>query len=909
MRKKILLSIATILVITSGVLAPVFELITSIATPVAFAQAQYDADGNLMDLTPEEKAAQLAAIEQKLEAAKTPSSIATQSETLECGTNFVCGMVMLIGAIFTFSSNLLATVSGLILDFSLWYSIQSSTYGMLNPFLESGWKLIRDFTNLLFIFALLVVGFMLIFDTDANADSYVRLDPKRTVAYVIIMALLVNFSFFISRSVIEIGNVTATIIYSSIGGVGASETDGSVTTQNQTDTSLGSPSTWFTSNTFSGMKSISLGILNKVNPQELILDNSKISTTTGWFGWKSYDIGFYVLYIFLAIIVAVTNLALVYIFISMAILFIGRTIGLAFILILSPIAFVSVTIPKLKGMDYIGFDDWILELIGLTFVAPIYLFFVYLTIMFLNTNLFDASGSGYLLIATVILIKLMFVLLVLLRGKSLAVSMSGHIGKMVGGVMNSVGMLAVGAATAGTGLAMSQTFGRVGSMVGSSGRLQLMSEKKAANDIQSEKDRQKWAGRIRKFGAGRYSPIKGMATNLANNVATGELSSGRLQAKAAGGIRNMGKSVATANVFDMGAGKATGRNVLAALANKTGNQGLSRGLAQDFVSNPITGIQATMAKNRMMDIEASKNAKKVAADDAKKRNFTNAIGGAMTAGLNSGGSTPTTGTAGANQSNQGTGALPQPNPTNQSTTPGQTTTTAPRNNFNGTVDFDRPRGGPGGPDDLRNPTPDADRAQREESERLAGLYDREKQQQKNDLQVENLTVQNLKIASDNGPKPSGLVDPSGNPVSSRDLVDRPQNRASSLLQGIQGGSTARSGALDYKPTDLETRKPVQSLGTPMENKSSYSPEQQARVDGIDNQLRTLEDQLNNANLRKDERVSLEEKFNQLEKSKNSIAFEQPVDSLDQSNLVLENLPGENGNFDFGGMGPRPDTDE
>ena len=811
MRKKTLLSIAVILFITGGILAPVFELIVSVATPVAFAQEQTDIDGNTTSSTSSEGTNVSVSEKEALDAAakkdaETAAAVATKSDVLDCGVNVLCGLVQLIGLIFTFTSNLIATVGGLIADYSLWFSIQNSSYGAVNGFIENGWKIVRDITNLLFIFALFSIAFVLILGLEEQADSSVRLNPKRTFGYIIIMALLVNFSFFMTRTLIEVGNISAMFIYKSINSPVANTVDNAVAAgqgSNGVVSQLGSPSTWFNPDVFPGMKSISLELLNKVNPQQLILDNSKIESSNWVF--KSYDWSFYILYIFLAIITAIFNLTLTYIFISMTFLFIGRYIGLLFAVIISPLAFVSTIIPSLKKQDYIGFDDWLSELVGLTFVAPVYIFFLYLTILFLKTDFGFLADGGYLIIAATILIKLALVALVLLRGKSLAVSMSGHIGKMASGVINTAAMFGVGLATGGTGMLMSQTFGRAGAAIGKSGTLQRISQGGAAMDIDSVAKRQSMANSIRKFGFAKYNPL---AKKLAGSVENGNLSIGAMQAKAAGGLRNFGKNMATFNPLDVGVGGITARTGAANLAKKTGNDGFARGLAQDYVKD----IKKNMAMNRMMDIEASKNAKKT---------LTNTIGGAMTSGLNSGNqsgggsSTNGTGSGPVTVTGPNTGPIP-PNGAPVSTTPSNSgggtpsrpERTGPTSTFNNNVDFDRPKTSSGLVDQYGNPiSSNPNATQKEESGKLTGIYNREQQAKGESISVENLTVKNLNIEEQSG-KEKPVVLPSRESSSGIS----PQKQALTFLSSIQTPPKApASGALNYKATNFAPNtKPVSS---------------------------------------------------------------------------------------------------
>ena len=91
-----------------------------------------------------------------------------------------------------------AAMAGKFLDFFLDLSLQSSTYG--NGFITEGWKILRDIANLSFIFILLYVAIRTIFG-DGGA--------KKTIITVVIMALLLNFSLFFCRVIIDASNILA----------------------------------------------------------------------------------------------------------------------------------------------------------------------------------------------------------------------------------------------------------------------------------------------------------------------------------------------------------------------------------------------------------------------------------------------------------------------------------------------------------------------------------------------------------------------------------------------------------------------------------------------------------------------------------------------------------------------------
>jgi hypothetical protein len=105
-------------------------------------------------------------------------------------------------------------------------------------------------------------------------------------------------------------------------------------------------------------------------------------------------------------------------------------------------------------------------------------------------------------------------------------------------------------------------------------------------------------------------------------------------------------------------------------------------------------------------------------------------------------------------------------------------------------------------------------AQKEESEKLAGLYDRNKQAQGGSMNVENLVVKNLTVENGTPSKPSGIVDRFGKPISSGSELggstERPQDRATTLLTGIHSTPKTGTGAINYNPADFVEQKPKTS---------------------------------------------------------------------------------------------------
>lgn len=180
-----------------------------------------------------------------------------------------------------------------------------------------GWTLVRDALNVSFIMFLLFSAFATVFQIDKY--SY-----KKTLLTIVIMALLVNFSFPISRFVIDVSNMMMFYLADTLN-IGSTKADEIV-------------------------KFADVAGLPK------ILKSSVGANTTA----------------LLAAIVFVFIFAVTILTIS--ILFLIRTIALAILIIFSSLAFVGAAIPPLSSYA----SDWWKKLFNYSFFGPIMLFMMYI---------------------------------------------------------------------------------------------------------------------------------------------------------------------------------------------------------------------------------------------------------------------------------------------------------------------------------------------------------------------------------------------------------------------------------------------------------------------------------------------------------------------------------------------------
>ena len=465
MLKKLGKSIV-ILFVLAGVLLPAFSGGVKLFSSIALAQAPDPfAPGGPADqpdsnpLTPTEAAElQNQGVDVSGANILTPQDAINQSTFARPDTMPPCSLATIGGclaqliyyALFVPTSWVI-WCAGRLLDFGVAYSIQSGSYSGTS-FVTEGWKLVRDISNIFFILVLIYTGISIMLDLDNDA--------KKKISTVVIVAVMINFSLFFSKVIIDAGNIVAKTLYYNI-------QPKDKTGKDIDPTIIGSYS----------VKPLSAVLVDKYDPQQILLqvnsedigkENGALITGAVTNGKSDFGTGSFILVVLLAVAL---NIIGAYVFFVAAFLFIGRVIGLWFAMIFAPLAFISYTLPsKASGkLGSFGHDKWWSELISLSFMAPVFIFFMYLIILFLDTDflnfktsLVNTGGSLFLLMS--VIIPFIFIAIMLLKAKKIAKDMSGEIaGQLVGFAEKAGGMLTgvgVGALTGGAALLGRNTIGK-----------------------------------------------------------------------------------------------------------------------------------------------------------------------------------------------------------------------------------------------------------------------------------------------------------------------------------------------------------------------------------------------------------------------------------------------------------------
>ncbi len=234
-------------------------------------------------------------------------------------------------------------------------SLDSAAYAL--TFISTGWSVARDLANMLFLFILVFIAFKIMLNSETGGDM-------STLAGVVLIALIVNFSFFGTRLFIDAGNVVSTQLYNAI--------PGSATQDNSI---------------LSGMKAkdLSASIMSTLNVQSLTNSdefNKWNSDTNASHFSLTRLITLSVLYISIGAISVTLALSLF----MAGIHFLGRIVFLWLAIIVSPLALVAWTLGETKGY----FSKWFTMLMKNTFYPAAFLFVYLLLTVFLQT----LSGTG-----------------------------------------------------------------------------------------------------------------------------------------------------------------------------------------------------------------------------------------------------------------------------------------------------------------------------------------------------------------------------------------------------------------------------------------------------------------------------------------------------------------------------------
>jgi hypothetical protein len=396
------------------------------------------------------------------------------------GSVFGCAEQFMYYVLFVPTSFIFA-LSGEFFDTTFAFSVNDASYR--STFVVQGWGIVRDFCNMFFIFVLLYIAFA----TILNLHGF---KTKEMIINVVIIGLLMNFSLFAAQVIIDTSNILARVFYNSDT---IKITAGPNAANGVTNATGGAVNP-------DGSLPLSAAIVNKVNPQNLIINGrqavqltdtvsgqSSIATNTAVTSDSGLGVGALILITILAIAINVIG---IFVFVSVGLVFVARVIGLWLAMILVPLAFFSYTVPAMQDIDMIGWKKWWPDTLKLAFVAPVFIFFIYLILEFLNSGLGiaqvpNATGAAFVL---GIMVPFIFIMILLLKAKDIAKKMSGTLGESITGGISAAAALALGGAALGTAALGRNVVGKsVAAMSRTEGNQKMVKYRQELRDFKSGK--------------------------------------------------------------------------------------------------------------------------------------------------------------------------------------------------------------------------------------------------------------------------------------------------------------------------------------------------------------------------------------------------------------------------------------
>ncbi len=265
-------------------------------------------------------------------------------------------------------------MASIILNTAVSISLDSAVYGL--QFVSDGWTMIRDLANMAFIFILVYIALKVMFEahTAGTMEKLIK---------VILVALVINFSFFATRVVIDAGNLLSIQFYNVI-----------VSTPEATLTFAHTPYGDLAVNA----PDITAKIMSGINFTETFKPENFQTAFQG--DGASNFVTSLILFSVLYIVLGAAMFMLAAAFITAAVKFVIRIVMLWMAIVTSPLALVSWSFQDGHGHGGGGhghesgfsFSSWRSDLIKYAFYPALFLFILLLISQFMSSN--GVSGLG-----------------------------------------------------------------------------------------------------------------------------------------------------------------------------------------------------------------------------------------------------------------------------------------------------------------------------------------------------------------------------------------------------------------------------------------------------------------------------------------------------------------------------------
>jgi hypothetical protein len=367
------------------------------------------------------------------------------------------GLLTLVSDVILWAAGLFLMMTGFLMNLTIKITIEQMSDFVKNEGVRAAWTVIRDVANIGFIFGIVYIAISTILRVGGQT-------AKELLGKLIMMAILINFSFFFTGVIIDTSNILTLTLYEEIKKI---NNDYSVTLEDEEEDSrnLGE-----IIEGEGGMDFLTVGISGAFM-QELRL--------TSFFKGVSEDIGgtegetetpdyksIVILSIFAVIMIGILG----FIFLVVSLLLLIRLIALVILMVLSPIAYLGWALPATKGYS----DKWWTALWNQVLFAPAYMLMTLVVLVIISNEKWkeamakgNASGGGFESLLTdfadIAYLVVNYIVIVGLVIASVVIAVQTS--EKSGGVIAAAAKKTKGWVAGGLSRTGRQTLGRAGSFV------------------------------------------------------------------------------------------------------------------------------------------------------------------------------------------------------------------------------------------------------------------------------------------------------------------------------------------------------------------------------------------------------------------------------------------------------------
>src|SRR3989344_4754119 len=284
------------------------------------------------------------------------------------GDEALATLIRYLGTLLIGFFSIILWIAGVLFNYSVIISIvEMKDYVESIAAIEGIWTIIRDIGNMAFIFVMLYISI----GTILNLSSF---NLKLMIRNIILAALLVNFSLFFAKVVIDASNILALGVYNN--STTQSTATGYIDVKNPKFGLSGAFLQGLKLGSIFDVKNTDGSALSGLAGEAKDTDGSPIPILE-----KSQSS-------FIAVVLgSILVLVTAFVFFAGAILLLIRFVVLVFLMMISPIAFLAIILPQTKKFA----DMWWNTLLHQAFFAPLFMLMLYITIRFVNDDSFKSG--------------------------------------------------------------------------------------------------------------------------------------------------------------------------------------------------------------------------------------------------------------------------------------------------------------------------------------------------------------------------------------------------------------------------------------------------------------------------------------------------------------------------------------